>query len=130
MVCIAAAFLSCVYVGPDKKGNEKRLKRVYIGIAILGIGAIIFAFSGTQKSETEKETAQLRAMNTDLADPASHYVLQAFKSLCTEGYDDYSQPCAVAIANNIQLSTLSADQKTRALGYVLSHTRAKVNPVL
>lgn len=89
--------------------------------------AFILGIIYADKASVDLSTERLRAMNPDLHDQASNYVLQAYTSLCKHGYDDMSQPCAVAVARNISDSALSDDLKTRARLYVAQHANLSVD---
>jgi hypothetical protein len=110
-----------------------RSEKLKIGMSCLLVsfcGALTFAFIGSSihelRSADKLKASYLRAMNPDLNDPASSYVLQAYTSLCKQGYEDTTQPCSVAVARNIADSSLTADQKARARQYVAHHANMPI----
>ena len=106
-------------------------KRPIAGRCVLGcyLGAFACFMILACKAPEDYKTANLRAMTPDLNDPASNYVLLSYVELCEHGYPDTSQPCAVAVIQNIAGSTLTADQKARARQYVAQHANLSARSV-
>lgn len=100
---------------------------VAAGAMAIVVGLGILTFVGQWKREQERQALYHRVLGPNLSDPSISYVINAYASLCHDGFEDVSQPCNVVVAQSITGSTLTSNQKRRALQYVAQHTNSAIN---
>jgi len=113
----------------DKKRDPLWIKVVAaVAILLIVVGAAFGMLKAMQWfvkwDNANYKTDMLQSMNSSPNDVAANFVIDSYRAVCAKEY--MSQACATAVANNVKVSSLSADQKARARQIIAQYSGVSI----
>ena len=97
-------------------------------LVLILIGSAVGMRKGLQYSakwlNANDKADMLHSMNSDSNDVAANFVVDSYRAVCAKDY--VSQACATAVANNVKVSALNAEQKARAKQLVAQYSEVSI----